>query len=36
MKKCDDKVQNGQTEFAGIWLKNIKGQGFLDELKEQK
>lgn len=30
MKKCDDKAQHGQTEFAVIWLKNIKGQGFLE------
>lgn len=30
MKKCDDQVQHGQTEFAVMWLKNIKGQGFLE------
>ena len=36
MKKCDDRVQHGQTEFAVIWLKNIWGQGFLDEINEQQ
>ncbi len=29
MKRCDDELQHGQVEFAGIWLKNIKGQGYL-------
>ncbi len=30
MKRCDDEVQQGQTEFAEIWLKNIKKQEYIE------
>lgn len=30
LKSCNDVLQHGQTEFANIWLANIKGQGFLE------
>ena len=32
MKRCDDELQHGQVEFAAIWLKNIKGQGYMERM----